>query len=102
MLSIESPEIVRNRPKLGLKLFPEIEDKDKSDLNDVDVHEEDDMSETEQDTLCLPDRPLPSPRPRPRPRPRQRQSTSEMNTGVLSPIERRRNYGQKGRNCKTP
>ena len=91
MLSIESPEIVRNKQRLDnsrkLKLFPETEDKDKGDLNDVDVYEEDDMSETEQDTLSFPcNRPLPNPRHRPRPR--KRQSTSEMNTGELSPIER--------------
>ena len=91
MLSIESPEIVRNKPRLDksikLKLFSETEDKDKGDLNDFEVYEEDDMSETEQDTLCFPcNRPLLNPRHRPRPR--KRQSTSEMNTGVLSPIER--------------
>ena len=91
MLSLESPKIVRNKQRLDksrkLKLFPETEDKHKGDLNDVDVYEEDDMSETEQDNLCFScNRPLPNPRHRPRPR--KRQSTSEMNTGVLSPIER--------------
>ena len=68
-LSIESPEMVRNKPKLdkskNLKLFPQTEDKDKGDLNDVEVYEEDDMlSETEQDALCLPNWPLLNPRPR--------------------------------------
>ena len=50
MLIIESPEIVRNKPRLDkskkLKLSPKIEDKDKGDLNDVEIYEEDDMSET--------------------------------------------------------